>query len=217
MFDEIAALDMEQGSAFIDRILGLSDKEIKAYSDAYDKKLATAEKSAKKLYNKEIQATKTAYEKELSESFKTLPKQLEKLGTDAMKGFVSGFTKNTDYMSAQIKIFVKAMVDTLKKDLKIASPSKVMMQIGGFTGAGFVEGLKDTIKSAKNAALDLAASVSVPLSGASIQTGAIGGAGGSVVTNNYNLVQNNTSPKSLSALDTYRARRQQIAMLKALT
>lgn len=217
LFDEIAALDMEQGSAFIDRLLGLSDKEIKAYSDAYDKKLATAEKSAKKLYNKEIQATKTAYEKELSEAFKTLPNQLEKLGTDAMKGFVSGFTKNTDYMIEQIKTFVKAMVNTFKKDLKIASPSKVMMQIGGFTGAGFVEGLKDTIKSAKNAALDLASSVSVPLSGASIQTGAIGGGGGSVVTNNYNLVQNNTSPKSLSALDTYRARRQQIAMLKALT
>ena len=46
--------------------------------------------------------------------------------------------------------------------------------------------------------------------------GVIGGgsAGGNSVVNNYNLVQNNTSPKSLSALDTYRARRQQIAMLK---
>ena len=37
------------------------------------------------------------------------------------------------------------------------------------------------------------------------------------VTNNYNLVQNNTSPKSLSALETYQARRQQIALVKAMT
>lgn len=37
------------------------------------------------------------------------------------------------------------------------------------------------------------------------------------VTNNYNLVQNNTSPKSLSALETYQARRQQVAMVKAMT
>lgn len=46
--------------------------------------------------------------------------------------------------------------------------------------------------------------------------GFFGGPSGSTnnVTNNYNLVQNNTSPKALSALDTYRARRQQIAMLK---
>lgn len=35
--------------------------------------------------------------------------------------------------------------------------------------------------------------------------------------NNYNLVQNNTSPKALSALDTYRARRQQVSMVKAMT
>ena len=39
----------------------------------------------------------------------------------------------------------------------------------------------------------------------------------STINNNYNLVQNNTSPKSLSALDTYMARRQQIAMLQAMT
>ena len=40
--------------------------------------------------------------------------------------------------------------------------------------------------------------------------------GASAVTNNYNLVQNNTSPKALSALETYQARRQQIAMVKAM-
>ena len=50
------------------------------------------------------------------------------------------------------------------------------------------------------------------------QPGATGGSGriGSTVNNTYNLVQNNTSPKSLSALDTYQARRQQVAMLKAM-
>jgi hypothetical protein len=37
------------------------------------------------------------------------------------------------------------------------------------------------------------------------------------VVNNYNLVQNNTSPKALTALETYQARRQQIAMIKAVS
>jgi hypothetical protein len=40
---------------------------------------------------------------------------------------------------------------------------------------------------------------------------------GQSVTNNYNLVQNNTSPKALTALETYQARRQQIAMIKAVS
>lgn len=34
--------------------------------------------------------------------------------------------------------------------------------------------------------------------------------------NNYNLVQNNNSPKALTALETYQARRQQVEMLKAM-
>lgn len=38
----------------------------------------------------------------------------------------------------------------------------------------------------------------------------------STINNNYNLVQNNTSPKALTALETYQARRQQMAMLKAM-
>ena len=38
----------------------------------------------------------------------------------------------------------------------------------------------------------------------------------STVNNNYNLVQNNTSPKALTALETYQARRQQVAMIKAM-
>lgn len=45
-------------------------------------------------------------------------------------------------------------------------------------------------------------------------TGTYGRAG--AVTNNYNLVQNNTSPKALSALETFQARRRQIAMMKAM-
>lgn len=38
----------------------------------------------------------------------------------------------------------------------------------------------------------------------------------STVNNNYNLVQNNTSPKALTALETFKARQRQIAMVKAL-
>jgi hypothetical protein len=43
------------------------------------------------------------------------------------------------------------------------------------------------------------------------------GVGNTNITNNYNLVQNNNSPKSLSALETYKARQRQIAMVKAAT
>ena len=54
--------------------------------------------------------------------------------------------------------------------------------------------------------------------GAVTQPGMVGAgsAGAATITNNYNLVQNNTSPKALTALETYQARRQQVSMLKAM-
>ena len=216
LFDEIANLDMREGKAYLTELLSMSDKELKAYSDSYDAKLAAAQKAAQKTYAKDIKATKAAYKEEMKEAFKDLPAQLETLGESIMKGFVTGLTKDTGFMSKQIKAYVKELVKTFKKDLKIASPSKVMMEIGAYTGEGFVEGLKDTIRSAQKAASNLAASVASPMQAASIQTGGFGASGGGI-TNNYNLVQNNTSPKPLTALETYRARRQQIAMVKALT
>ena len=45
---------------------------------------------------------------------------------------------------------------------------------------------------------------------------AVTGGRSTVNNNTYNLVQNNTSPKALTALETYQARRQQVAMLKAM-
>lgn len=227
LFDEIASYDMDQGGAFMDRLLALSDADLKAYSNAYDEKMSVAEKLADKTYKKDFAQVAKDYKAEVKKAFKDLPKQLEAIGTDTMKGFVKGLTTNTDYMDSQIKTFVKGMVNTFKKQLKIKSPSRVMMEIGDFTGAGFVEGLKDTIGSAKKAATELAKSVSTPFDTAATSfdgiRAAVAGPNGNgiastqTVTNNYNLVQNNNSPKALSALETYRARRQQIAMVKALT
>ena len=118
------------------------------------------------------------------------------------------------------------MVDTFKSELKIKSPSRVMMELGDYTGTGFVDGLKDTISNVKKAAISMADAVATPLDDMKTNIGGIKSAVGSqngvvptnnTVINNYELVQNNTSPKSLSALETYQARRQQIAMIKALT
>lgn len=116
------------------------------------------------------------------------------------------------------------MIDQFKSQLQINSPSKVTFGLGEYTGEGFVDGVMSLIKKAKQAASELASTVSTPLDGISGQIGSFRaaapaqsaygpGAGG--VVNNYNLVQNNNSPKSLSALETYQARRRQIALVKA--
>jgi hypothetical protein len=229
LFDQIASYDMKEGKAFIDRLLMMSATDLDAYNKAYTEKMKAAEKAGESIYSQDVKKVGDEYQKELNQAMKDLPKQLEALGADAMKGFVQGLTKNTDYLSKEVKTFIKSMLSTFKKDLKINSPSKVMELIGDYTGEGFVQGLKDTVSAVRSTASEMAKAAAVPLEGlqtdlslskAAISTPGEGGAvgvGSSTVINNYNLSQTNNSPKSLSALETYRARRQQIELVKALT
>lgn len=226
LFDQIASYDMKEGSAFMDRLLAMSASDLNAYNKAYTEKMEAAQKAGENIYKADFDKIAKDYKAEINTAFKGLDKQLEALGTQAMKGFLNGLTTNTNYMEKQVKTYVKAMVNTFKKELKIKSPSRVMMEIGDFTGIGLVDGLKGTIKNVKKVANEMAQSVATPLDDMTANLGtmkaSVGDSHGPAqqntnIVNNYNLVQNNTSPKSLSALETYRARRQQIAMVKAMT
>jgi len=226
LFNQIASYDMTEGSAFMDRLLAMSKKDLEAYNQAYTEKMEAAQQAGEKIYKSDFNQIAKDYKSEIKTAFKGLDKELEALGTQTMKGFVTGLTKNTDYMTKEVKTFVKSMVDTFKKELKIKSPSRVMMTIGDYTGEGLVDGLKGTLNSIRKVANEMAQSVATPLDNMKTNLGdmksGVRGQNGIApqtnnVVNNYNLVQNNNSPKSLSALETYRARRQQIAMIKAMT
>ena len=226
LFDEITTYDMKEGSAYLDRLLEMSAKDLADYNSAYTEKLRTAEKASESLYSADLKKVSTDYQNELDSAFKNVPSQLEALGKDAMVGFVDGLTKDTDYMSENIKTFIKAMTDEFKTQLKIKSPSKVMFGIGEYTGEGFNDGILSLLGAVKKTASQLAEAVSTPLDTMDTQItdirgkvsqNALQGATGvsNSVVNNYNLVQNNNSPKSLSALETYQARRRQIDLVKA--
>ena len=226
LFDQIASYDMKEGSAFMKQLLAMSAKDLEAYNKAYTEKMEAAQKAGESIYKTDMQKVASDYQKEIDQAFNDLPAQLEQMGIEAMKGFLNGLTTNTDYMEAEIKTYVKAIVDTFKKDLKISSPSKVMFEIGDYTGEGLVNGLKSTINSVKKVAQEMAQSVATPIDGIRTNIGAFRSAvnGGdtvgsntSTVINNYELQQNNYSPKALTALETYQARRQQVAMVKAMT
>lgn len=225
LFDKIAALDIDQGQAFIDQLLKLSEEDLEAYSDAFSKKMLVAQNIATSLYENDFTNVAEQYKKAITNAMATLPGQLETLGQQVFKGFVTGLTSDTDYLSKAVKTLISGMLTTFTTELDIHSPSGVTTDIGENTGGGLVVGLLNMVNAVKSATKQLVNAAAVPLDnitsnidvakanvGTSSNTGS-----GTVITNNYNMVQNNTSPKSLSALDTYKARQQQLAMLKAAT
>lgn len=227
LFDQIAGYDMDQGSAFMDRLLTMDDLELKAYVDAYDEKMRVSEELGKKTYQKDLENVEKEYKTALETAFKDLPQKMEELGKQAMAGFTEGLTNNTDYMAEAVKSVVSDMVQQVKTLLDIHSLSKVMEKLGVYTGEGFENGLYETAKQVQKQAKQFLADAATPFETFSASIGSARTAArqkGSMtaseqvsIVNNYNLVQNNTSPKALSALDTYRARRQQVSMVKAMT
>lgn len=223
LFDEISSYDIKEGSAFMEQILALSDDDLKAYNEAYEEKMRMAESLSESLYDSDFDDLADEYSDSLSEAMEGLPDLLKKLGNSAMQGFVDGLSENTDYMVKNVRTIIDALVDEIKSGLDIHSPSRVLEKLGAYTGGGFGDGLSSMVGYIRGVANDIVDAAKIPIDGlntslpqlrSAVLPASTSGATSNIVTNNYNLIQNNTSPKSLSALETYQARRQQLAMLK---
>ena len=225
LFNEITTFNVKEGAAYIDRLLSMSAEDLAAYNDAYTEKLEAAREASDSIYQADFEDLGRNYQSEIEEALAGINDQMKDLGEQAMRGFVDGLTKNTDYMDANVKTFVNAMVKTFKDKLQIHSPSRLTFGLGALTGEGFDDGLMSMVRRIQNTVKQITGDIASPISGLGADLPGIrqsvngypvaAGARTSNVVNNYNLVQNNTSPKALSALETYQARRQQIAMVRA--
>ena len=128
-----------------------------------------------------------------------------KITTKSGKFFTEGFINGIGSMAPEL-------IDTVKAIAREA--------IKALDNGAVIAGVKDS-------AAQLMQGAAVPLNFGSIsgvraavnnphRAAAVAGGRSTVNNNTYNLVQNNTSPKALTALETYQARRQQVAMLKAM-
>lgn len=219
LFDQIASYDMQEGEAFIDRLLAMTDQELKAYSDAYDEKMRVSEQLGESTYKSDFDSVAAGYKKAMEQAFAGLPAQLEALGWETMQGFINGLTGNTDYMVQSVRTFIAGMVDTFKEQLGIHSPSKVTMSLGELAGEGFADGILKMVNVVKDAAKDITDAVtdSLDISSQMAQAknviGTVSGStgynrnagsfsGGNSQIINFNQVNN--SPKALDRLTIYR-------------
>lgn len=134
LIDQIAQLGAEDGGAVAANLSKASNAELKKLSSAYTSLNKTSTKGAKGL------AT-TMYQN----------------GVDAAKGLVKGLTSQLDKVNAASEKLAKAVTSTIKKKLKIHSPSREMLTLGRYTGEGFVNGVEDMVRDAARATANLTA------------------------------------------------------------
>lgn len=116
-------------------------------------------------------------------------KQSYSLGSALASGFASGISSGKfGVMSAALSL-ASIAVSTIKKNLKIKSPSRVLMGIGENTAEGFEIGLLDGLSRVKRAG-EMLAQASVPdqaTAPVAQMSGGPGGVGNTYVTNQYTI------------------------------
>lgn len=216
LMTEIAALDTSDGLDLTTKLLSLNGQELAAYNKAYTDKINASKKVANTYYAERVKQIKDNYTKQVKTVMAGLEKQLENIGENAMKGFVKGFNSKSAELNKSAKQLKKTLVSSIKKELGIHSPSKVMdREAGVFIIPGLTKGIErklpalrqmmqrvreNVVTPMKNAATT--ANLDVATRGArSIEKAAV------ATTNTYNFYQTNNSPKALSRWEIYRQSR----------
>ncbi|MBE9596822.1 phage tail tape measure protein [Moraxella sp. K2450] len=88
--------------------------------------------------------------------FKGLGAKLKQVGMEAIQGLVEGIASKFDAVKRKVGEIANYIPSGMRKILDIHSPSRVMRELGAWAGEGFVLGVGDKVKDAKQVAQDLA-------------------------------------------------------------
>lgn len=80
--------------------------------------------------------------KDMLGSFKNLPKNMEESGKQALEGMISGMENKIPGLENTSEMTADEIVETLEKELKINSPSRVTQTIGGYVAEGLAVGME---------------------------------------------------------------------------
>ncbi|MFI9598940.1 peptidoglycan DD-metalloendopeptidase family protein [Streptomyces sp. NPDC052043] len=108
---------------------------------------------------KQINATQANIDKATVAFGKDAANSMYDAGANAGKGFLSGLASTQKAIEAQMAAIAKAVQKTIKVEMKIKSPSKVLEALGRFTGLGFARGVERTVPDAQAAAVRMAGAV----------------------------------------------------------
>ena len=143
--------------------------------------------------------------KGLGEAAWNLISKAGQLAGDFVTGIWNGIKSAAGWLWEKVKGFFEGIVDSVKKALGIASPSKVMAGIGKNMALGVGTGwtasmgrvTKDMLNSLNKETGKLQAQAAISISGG----GNAGADGTQVLTNNYNMNYTINSPRALSLRD----------------
>lgn len=81
--------------------------------------------------------------KDMLGAFDNLPKDMDEVGKETLLGLIGGMDKKIPGLEKASEMTADEIVDTLKKELQVNSPSRVTKTIGGYVAEGLAVGMEN--------------------------------------------------------------------------
>jgi len=111
--------------------------------------------------------------------FNAMVASMPEIGKQVINGLISGLASMQGQLVKKAQEIANSVSGTIRNALKIHSPSRVLMELGEYTGEGFIKGIGNTIADVRQRAADMAAAASGVLTGVTSPTVQMAGASGS--------------------------------------
>lgn len=150
---DIQGLDTASALAYTNELLKKGDSWLKQYGKDYTTFINTSKSMSNAYYQSYVDQIDKDYSSAVTATMKKLKTQMNKIGQQAVEGMTKGLTskKAKKSLNKAANTIANTIVKTLRKKLKIHSPSRVLMQLGTYTGEGFVNGIAAMQKQASEA------------------------------------------------------------------
>lgn len=109
---------------------------------------------------------------------RSLPATMIQLGKEIIQGLIDGIKSMIGEVGRAVKSIADKVTGGLRDFLDIHSPSRVMMQLGEYTGEGFAEGIARSISAVRQKTAEMAAAASNAMTGMNAPAVAVQGGGG---------------------------------------
>ncbi|MCM1577489.1 MAG: hypothetical protein NC078_01655, partial [Ruminococcus sp.] len=141
LMDWIDTLDKATAKDTIDTLNHMSDKNLKEYSDNFDKYKAKVEQKTEDKYGPQIEELNQGFIQKVDGLMAQLPDRASAEGANTVAGFVAGLGSKSEDLSEAVKSFTDEIINGIKDNLDIHSPSKETEELGEHTASGFINGL----------------------------------------------------------------------------
>jgi phage-related minor tail protein len=189
-----AKKDFAELAAIIKSIVGKIKAKFKSDWEEFVTVIKNTMQRIKKQWNNGVQDIKDIWNKVMN-WFKGI--DLAKTGANIINGLRDGISNAASRVYNKAKEIANNIKNRIKEALQIGSPSKVMMELGQFTGEGLAEGLQNSISHISEMSNRLA-NAAVP------NAQSMSAATQAPLNNNKSLTVNISSPKALDVREANR-------------